>query len=474
MFVGRERELEAMERLYEREGFQMLVIYGRRRIGKTALIEEFCKGRRTLAFMAQTRSDYENLAEFSRLIWEFFGLPSTAGSFPGWIDAFSYIAEYVGDERIVLVIDEFPYAVEANPSLPSKLQIAIDHAFLGTNIFLILCGSNQGFMENEVLGYKSPLYGRRTGQLQLKAFDCFDTARMLDGIPMEEVVKYYACVGGTPYYLAQIDQDASFEENIANLYFDKTGFLYEEPVMLLRQELREPAMYSSLLSAIANGANKPTEIANRVGANRGTVGKYLNTLIGLHLIRRVVPFGENPETTRRAVYTLDDACYAFWYRFVMRYAADIEADNGRSLARRAAESDGLTSYIARRFETISLEWLRRQMDKDALPINAVTVGTWWGNDPVKREQTDIDVLAADTFEKLVLIGECKWRNELDETEAIERLVDKARLLKGYDVTNFYLFTKHEAAAGTKDKYGAKDEVCLVSLVDMFASEGVER
>lgn len=281
MFIGRERELAELNRLYAQGGFQMVVLYGRRRVGKTTLVSEFAKGKPTLFFTAKVQSNTLNLQDFSAKVYEHFGLPTGLGSFSSWQEALSFAARTAGGEHTVFVFDEFPYAASRDESLVSTMQVAIDHDFASTNVMLILTGSNQGFMEEKVLGLpdprgaradlgqKNPLFGRRTAQMRLEPFDYADAARMLPHSSTGDRVKYYACVGGTPYYLARIDEQQSFEENITRLYFSKSGLLYEEPMMLLRQELREPALYSSITGAIAGGANKPAEIADHVGEEIG-------------------------------------------------------------------------------------------------------------------------------------------------------------------------------------------------------------
>ena len=218
MFVGREKELAVLDRMYAKRDFQMAVIYGRRRVGKTTLIDEFVKDKRTLYFTAQQKTSRQNLELFSNAVYSTFGLPSSLPAFSSWNDALAFVVRQVESEPtaapLVFVFDEFPYAAEAEPSLPSALQSAIDHGFKQTSVKLILCGSNQGFMESEVLGGKSPLYGRRTLQIRLKPFDYLDAARMLPGVPVEELPVYYATFGGTPYYLSQIDLGVTYEENV--------------------------------------------------------------------------------------------------------------------------------------------------------------------------------------------------------------------------------------------------------------------
>ena len=238
MFVGREKELTALNKLYVEDQFQMVVIYGRRRIGKTTLITEFISKKPAIFFTAHEVNDALNLSRFSEKVYRFFDIPESAGSFNSWHDAFDFLAQKAKKRRFILAFDEFPYAASANRALKSILQTAIDHSYKKTGLFLILCGSHMGFMESEVLGYNSPLFGRRTAQIKLDGLDYYDAGKMLSGFSNEDKIKFYACVGGTPHYLAQIKKSESFEGNIKRLYFDISGYLYNEPMMLLQQELR--------------------------------------------------------------------------------------------------------------------------------------------------------------------------------------------------------------------------------------------
>ena len=217
MFVGRERELASLDRLYDEGKFQMVVMYGRRRVGKTTLISAFISGKPAIFFTAQEANDVYNLRQFSSKVYAYFDLPQSTGAFSNWNDAFAFIAEKAKERRFILAFDEFPYAAAANRSLKSILQAAVDHGFKDTGLFLILCGSHVGFMESEVLGYKSPLFGRRTAQMKLEGFDYYDAGRMLGGFSDEDKLKFYACVGGTPHYLAQIRAHESFEENLKRI-----------------------------------------------------------------------------------------------------------------------------------------------------------------------------------------------------------------------------------------------------------------
>lgn len=469
MFVGREEELDALERLYRKKGFQMAVLYGRRRVGKTTLLDEFSKGKPTLYFTAQVQSAAMNLRSFSQAAYRFFDLPVSTGSFDTWSDAFSFVASRSKslDAPLLVVFDEFPYAAESEPSLPSALQIAIDHEFKNTNARIILSGSNEGFMESKVMGAKSPLYGRRTAQIRLQPFDYLDASRMIPSATDMQRIEYYAAFGGTPYYLAQIDEDAAFEENVENLFFNKAGLFYEEPMMLLRQELREPANYNSVLSAIARGSTSPKQIAEAAGIDQTSIGKYLKTLEGLGLVERIVPFGDNPDRSRKGLYAVRDPFFAYWYRFVSPSVGMIESGAGKAAAQATAFGDAFSTYVGKQFENVCMQWLVRRNRSGRLPFLASSFGRWWGTDPAAREQVDIDVIAADKPSKRILLGECKWRNSFNESKTLDKLKARANLVKGYDQRYLALFTKESVSSATAKRGGSEDGLILVSAHDLF-------
>ncbi|MCL1794828.1 MAG: ATP-binding protein [Oscillospiraceae bacterium] len=442
MFVGREKELAALNNLYDEDIFQMVVMYGRRRIGKTTLISEFISDKPAIFFTAQEVNDALNLSRFSQKIYNFFDVPESAGAFPDWNDAFEFLAKKAKGRRFVLAFDEFPYAAAANRSLKSVLQTATDHYFKNTGLFLILCGSHMGFMENEVLGYKSPLFGRRTAQIKLEGFDYYDAGKMLGAFDAEDKLKFYACIGGTPHYLAQIKANESFEDNIKRLYFDISGYLYNEPVMLLHQELREPAMYNSIITAIAGGASKQSEIAAKIKEDSTKVNKYLHTLVNLQIIDKIYPFGENPQNSRKGIYRIADNCYDFWYSFVFSNRPEIESGNGDFVADAEIFGEKLSSYIGKPpFETICLQYLQRANRNKILPFIATSFGSWWRNDPKEKAQADFDVIAANRSKKQIVLGECKWKNEINFAIEAQKLLKKDYLLAEYKERYWYIFSK---------------------------------
>jgi len=464
MFFGRYKELQTIEKLYKKSGFEMLVLYGRRRIGKTTLISHFIHDKPAIFFSAQEANDVINLKIFSELIYKFFemdksGLPA----FIDWNSAFLFLAEKAQKKRIILVFDEFPYAVGANKELKSILQNAIDHKLKNANIFLILSGSHISFMENEVLGSKSPLFGRRTAQMKLSGFDYIDAADMLSKYNNEDIIKLYSCIGGTPYYLSRINKNLSFEKNLEELFFEPSGYLYEEPLMLLKQELREGAMYNSIISAIALGATKLNEISIKIGEERSKTIKYLDTLIGLNILFKEFPFGENPEKSRKGIYRIKDNCYRFWYRYVFMNKTSIEQGAGAALLKFFLPE--LNSYIGGPFEDICMQYMVRMNNLSALPFIFSQSGRWW------ESNTEIDIVLSDISRKKIIFAECKWRNNLKDTTALNELIEKSKMFNIYKTTKentyYYLFSKTTFSKSCELLAIQIGNVRLISLKELF-------
>ena len=306
MFHGRARELKVLSDLYTKDGFQMPVIYGRRRVGKTRLIQEFCKDKRAIFYVGLEQNDVLALKAFSQAVID--QLPSEdlqyAEAFTSWTIAFKYIAAAAKKQRLILAIDEYPYLANGNPALPSILQNAIDHDFAGIQIFLIPSGSSMSFMENQLVNYKSPLYGRRTAQIKLRPLDYYDSAKFLTHWEPSERLYGYAVAGGIPQYLLMIGQGVNLKSAIMENLLKNTGALFEEPMNLMKQEMREPATYNSIIMAIAEGATRQKEIASTIGEEAKKTAIYLRSLLDLEIIRKEFPLGENNK--RRAIYRLED------------------------------------------------------------------------------------------------------------------------------------------------------------------------
>jgi AAA+ ATPase superfamily predicted ATPase len=465
MFVGREKELAALNKLFDEKTFQMVVVYGRRRIGKTTLISEFIIDKPAILFTSQEANDSLNLSRFSQKLYSFFGLPESTGAFLSWNAAFEFIAEKASERQFVLAFDEYPYAAAANRSLNSILQAAIDHSFKSTGVFIVLCGSHVGFMENEVLGYKSPLFGRRTAQIKLDGFDYYDSAKMLGSFSIEDKLKLYACVGGTPHYLSQIKASESFGDNIKRLFFDISGYLYNEPMMLLQQELREPAMYNSIVMTIAGGASKLNEIATKINEDGPKVSKYLQTLVNLQIVQKIYPFGDNPQNSRRGIYRVMDNCYRFWYCFVFPNKPEIESGSGDIVADTELFGDTLTTYIGKpTFETVCTQYMQRVNRKGLLPITATSFGSWWGPDPKEKKQADFDIVAANRSKKQIILCECKWRKDVNIAFEAKKLMSKDHLLPEYKERFYYIFTKNPP------EYYSGIENCVIEGITVVSAD----
>lgn len=441
-FFGREQELTSLNLLWNTQKYQMVVLYGRRRVGKTTLIQKFIEDKPAINFTAQETADALNLAAFSKKIYAFLGIPANAGAFESWETAFDFLAVKAQTDQFILSFDEFPYAVAGNKALPSILQNSIDHKLKESKIFIILCGSQVGFMEGEVLGYKSPLFGRRTAQLNLEGFDYYDAARFMPGYSPTEKISLYAAIGGTPHYLSQINPEESVEENIKRLYFNISGYMYNEPMMLLQQELREPAIYNAIISAIAAGSTRISDIANHIKEEPTKVMKYIKSLMELHIITKIIPFGEDRETSRRGIYSVDDFSYLFWYRFVFPSRPEIESGYGYDIADKDVFGESFSAYIGKPpFETVARQYLIRLNRAGKLPFKATSHGLWWGNDPQLKSQSDFDVVLANRKNKEIILGECKWKNDVNDVSEIRKLTGKTHLLAEYTDRYYYFFSK---------------------------------
>lgn len=460
MFIGRERELQALNSLYNSNRFEFAVIYGRRRVGKTALINEFTKDKDTIFFTGIETTAKENLDNFSGCIMEYNTGIAADSTFSSFRSAFEYVFELAKAMRIVLVIDEYPYIARASKSLASTLQLLIDKNKDHSKLFLILCGSSMSYMEDHVLSYKAPLYGRRTAQLKIDPFDFFESCRRFKKLSDVDKALAYGIVGGTPQYLIQLDDNLSIEDNIKNTHLNPSSFIFEEPGNLLKQEVREPATYNAIITAIATGSSKINEISNKVGANTSICATYIRNLIMLDIVKKESPYGE--KTTRKTIYTIKDNMFRFWYRFVPKNASII-SHGAAELAYKRIEPE-LSSYMGGVFEEICKQYLWKLLIDGKCPVNFSDIGRWWGTDSKTKSQEEIDIVG--TAGDSALFGECKWTNEKIGTGILETLVERSNLFT-YKKKHFYLFAKNGFTKGCTDKSAEMDNVTLVAYADML-------
>ena len=465
MFLGRRYELSQLQYLYDLQNFQLFILYGRRRVGKTSLLKEFCMDKNNIFFSAELSSNKYNLEKFSQIVFEHYG-DSRTEAFASWNSALHYINGKQKNSRLVLIIDEFPYMAQYDTALLSNFQHIIDHELQNGNLFIIFCGSYMAFMEKEVLNSKSPLFGRRTGQLQLKPFNYFESSLFMDGFTNEEKLMFYGAFGGTPLYLRQINPKQSFKENIINAFLYQTSYLYEEPMFLLREELQQPATYNAIIEAIAGGASKASEISSKADEESSKCLKYIKVLRDLDILYKEIPFGEK-ESSRRAIYGINDFMFRFWYRYIFNNKTLIETDAQEIVWWHKIEPDYPT-YMGLVFEKACKEFLLLLNTKGRLPFIFTNIGRWWGNDPHNKKQEEIDIIANDRNN--YIFCECKWRNTPVDVSVLRTLQDRANLILEHKDKNrayYSLFSKVGFTDEVKNEAVRKDNVLLFDVNDLF-------
>lgn len=460
MFIGREQELNTLNKLYRSDRFEFAVIYGRRRVGKTALISEFTKDKATIFFTGVETNAKQNLDNFSRCIMEFGTGIAVDSSFASFQAALEYVFELAKTKRIVLVIDEYPYVARASKSLASTLQLLIDKNKDSSKLFLILCGSSMSYMEDHVLAYKAPLYGRRTAQLKIKPFDFFEARRYFTNFSDIDKALAYGVVGGTPQYLMQINDSLSIEENIKNTHLNPASSIFEEPNNLLKQEVREPAIYNAVVTAIATGCSKMNEISNKIDEDTSVCAAYIKNLITLGIVKKESPYGE--KSGRKTIYSVEDNMFRFWYRFVPENTSIISRGATDLAYKRIAPE--LPSYMGGVFEEICKQYLWKLLLEDKCAVNFSDLGRWWGTNPKTRTQEEIDIMGTDKDSSL--FAECKWTNEKVDLGVLEILVQRSNLFN-YKKKHFYLFAKAGFTKGCMDKAMEMGNVTLVGYDEML-------
>jgi AAA+ ATPase superfamily predicted ATPase len=459
MFIGRTRELKSLNKAFASDSFEFFCVYGRRRVGKTALLNEFIKGKKTIFFSPLIGTQEENLVALSAAISiGLNGIPSRA-VFNSFEDAFAEISQAAKEERIAFVIDEYPYIAKRYESFASLLQHTIDHHWEQSHLFLVLCGSSVSFMQNQVMGIQSPLYGRRTGQIKLIPFDWFDTSSFFQHYTLEESAIVYALTGGIPKYLAFFHDTISLSTNIVNSFFNPDHVLFEETTNLLMQEVNEAAIYNSILTSIATGSSELNKIATKSHIESSQCVYYLKALIELGIVKKEVPFGEK-ETSRKTIYRFDDGMFRFWYRFVYRNMSQIQIGMGKNVWEHMQQQ--LPDFMGEAFEQICKSYLWRCSLQNQLPFSISSIGRWWGNHPVMKSEQEIDLVATDFEEKQGIFCECKWTNEKVPVSVIETLIQRSSMF-AYTQKYYFVFSK---SGFTDAALQRADEVSLIELNDM--------
>ncbi|HJF09311.1 MAG TPA: ATP-binding protein [Lactobacillus crispatus] len=441
MFVGRHQELEQLNQVYQENDFQFTVIYGRRRIGKTSLINEFLKDKKAIYYVALEENAEDNLKRFSDAI-SIFKNTDQGGKekFANFEECFKEITRLAQKQRVILVIDEFPYLAKAYPTISSMLQSYIDHEFKETNLFLILCGSSMSFMERQVLGYQSPLYGRRTLALKLEPFKLSEAHEMLPKLSKEDAFIINTVCGGVPQYLSYMSDSMSVADNIKKNFLSKSGRLFDEPNNLLQQELRDPTNYNSIINAIASGASKHSKIAQSAHLQTGPLTTYLNNLIDLGIVEKKLPVTEQKKSkSKNIVYRICDGMFRFWYTFVGKQTDLIE--RGLTDLAWVKVQKGLSDFMGPEFEKYSQDFMWSQdMNEKIVPNPFIHLGNWWGTDKRTHQQVELDIVGFSDDERDGYFGECKWKNEPISRSVLEKLITNSEIFK-YPIKHYYLFSK---------------------------------
>ena len=460
--IGREKELEQIEKLNDSACFEFLVMYGRRRVGKTTILQEFAGKHNVIFYSAQEKNDSLNLQDFSKTIQLHFDGQFIA-PFQSWKDAFSYVTKKTVNQKTVLIIDEFPFMAGPNPSIKSVLQHEIDHSWKNQNIFLVLCGSSVSFMINEIMGYESPLYGRTTSTMEVLPFDYFDSAKFFPNYSIEDKLIAYGVLGGIPRYLNAFSKERSIQENIESEILRNGAFLNDEPMMLLKMELREPNVYNSILEAIARGYNKVTEISDCIHEDKSKCSKYIAALLAIRLVEKRVPCGE-PEGSKKTIYALTDNFYRFWYHYVFSNKSYYELLGTSDASKEIIED--ISEFMGLAFEDICKQYLIRQAKRRELPFIPSEIGKWWGNNPAIKAQDDVDLLALNKKRTEGIFCECKFTNRPMPMEEYDDLITATKAFPE-EMRKHLMFISKSGFTAPVQRRAEEEGAVLLTIEDLF-------
>jgi AAA+ ATPase superfamily predicted ATPase len=462
MFINRESELNHLEEEYSKNAPRFVVLYGRRRIGKTALIEEFGKNKKDfIYYLADQQTETQQIESFKQQIYAYtrddFLLKTR---FDNWDQFFSYLTKILPvDKKLIIGIDEITYLIKSTPAFLSILQKYWDMFFSKTKMFLIVSGSHVGMMLRKLLNYDSPLYGRRTSQIHLKAFDFKHASLFLKNFKIEERMMLYSITGGVAKYLLLIEE-RSVAEFIKKKIIEKEGFFYQESIFLLSQEFKNPNIYLSILKAIALGHTKLNEISNFVGVEGKKVTRYLDVLQEIGFVIRMVPVTEDPLRFRKGIYSIEDNFLNFWFRFVLPNRSRIELRDTKDML--DTIMDSMPDYASTTFELIGMEFLQGMGRAGKLPAQFPRWGRWWD----RKNEIDVVALNRDTLD--ILFCECKWQKRKIDSDIIKHLLDKAPMVNWFNENRNEHFAFISKAGFTREavEFAKDNSVLLFNLNDL--------
>lgn len=480
MFIGREAELQFLESKYKAPGGQLIVLYGRRRVGKTETLKQFCKNKPHVFFSCRECTDKLQLKSFSeKMLREDLPAKRYISQFSDWEQAFRAILELpYGNVKKLLMIDEFPYMCKDNPSIPSIIQNLWDEVLKDANIMLILCGSAMSFIEKELLAEKNPLYGRATGIYKMTEMGFYDAIKFYPNYSDLDKVLTYSILGGIPHYLRQFDPDLSLADNVKQNILTKGCALYSEVDFLLRQELRETPLYNSLIEAVALGNTRLNDISQKsLVEDTSKTSVYLRNLIELGIVAREFSVDAGTKeraNTKRGIYKLTDNFFRFWYAFAFTNYSDLEAGDVDGVYEYAVEPL-LHEFASFTFEDICRQYMQELQKANALPFRYSKMGRWYGKTTVRDmaaekgirvAETEIDIVAVSRQMNEYLIGECKFKGKpFRYSEYLDTL---AKLAPQKEHADFFYALFSETGFDDNIQQEAKrtDRLSLYSLEDI--------
>jgi len=419
-FINRKVEINFLEKKYNSHGSQFIILYGRRRVGKTELIKQFCKDKNSIYFLADKRGTLLNLETFAEKAADHFG--DLTPRVENFYDLSKYLIRQRNDEKYIIVIDEFSYLIERDDTIPSVFQVIWDEYLKDNNIMLILCGSSVSMMVEGTLTQKSPLYGRRTGQWMLEPLKAYHVPQFYEDIDVTKGIEFYSILGGVPLYILEFDPEKSIFENINEHILAKGEFLHEEVETLLKEELREYYLYISIFEAIAKGRNRLVEISDYSKIPQKDLPKYVTTLMKLELIDKEYPVTEKIPS-KKTRYYIKDNFFRFYFRYVHPNRTEIESGNVNKVLKLIYKD--FDTFVGAEFENIVKDQLKSQDVNVILPFSFNRIGRQWGKikgAPKGQNTYEIDMVAINDDNGDIAFIECKWKN-LSEKNARKILND---------------------------------------------------
>jgi AAA+ ATPase superfamily predicted ATPase len=462
-FFGRSRDLEELDHIISRRGAQFILVYGRRRVGKTTLLLHWAQGsgRPYVYWVAGRDTPAQVRLGFTRAVWRWAHPESQAvPRFDTWEDAFETTAQLIGSQPVILILDEFSYAAESDPSLASHLQAAWDHLFKDSHVTLVLAGSHIGMMV-DLMAYQAPLYGRFTAQLPVDPLPFSALGDFLPRYPASERVAVYAVTGGVPAYLERFDDSRSLSENIRELFMRHTSLFRTEPFFLIGDVIRrETQTYEAVLKSIASGDRTPQDIGRTLGVSSSYLSPYLKQLEALHLVQRLIPAitpPERREITKTSQYRMTDPYLRFYFRFIAPNSELVEQGLAKVLWMRI--SDQFRAFVGvTAFEDLCRTWVLMKAREGALPMVPEVIGSHWSAD------VQVDVAAINWQDKTILLGECKWGVKAIGRDVIRELIDKTpKVIPGQE---WQVYFAYFARAGFTDAARQEAQKVNALLVDL--------